>query len=178
MRIYKHWALFMVLLATPLAAQEKGAIQIYGNGGLSFGLTNVVGVKERLLAPGGGIRVNLSRYLLPFFDFTYIDGKKVTATGLSQQLTYNVMHGGVRVPFTTGQFRPYAQFGVGKTRASFKGSFANLSGSDTSYEFGGGVQMFISSHFGVDIGASAAHVPDLNFSLVRFGMFYQTKSAE
>lgn len=187
---------------------ENGALNLYMNGGWSFGFPAVraaVAVpgqgsaispeKKTLPAVGVGATVRAWKFLVPYADFTVIDtGKAYAQVGSLrsevQADTYN-FHGGIRLIGTKSKFRPYVQFGGGVLNQSLKGNFieagrsspVSASGSASSFNYGGGFQLFVGRKWGSTFGFDGFHVnkpligAGQNYSKLHFGIFYQTKSS-
>jgi len=206
--------LFLHLIAVSVFAQtekpaktENGAVILYSTAGWSFGVPAVrafvsiprVGsaespLKKTLIAPGFGIGVKVSKYLVPFADFAIIDtGKAYAQVGSVRsdvQADTFTFHGGLRLIGGTSRVRPYAQLGGGVLHQNLKGGFTvagqslPVTGSASlgSVLFGGGLQMFAGRKWGSDIGFDGFHLSKpmngagQNYSRVRLGVFYQTKS--
>jgi hypothetical protein len=188
--------------ATPTAS-EKGAIMVYADGGWSFGLPAVRAVsgsiispeRKTLAAPSFGIGVTAWKFVVPFFDATIYDTGKATATsgvGTSQaQADTATFIGGVRLVAGKSRVRGYGEFGGGVLYQNLKSTFLisgqtlnqTASASVGSFMYGAGLQVFAGRRWGSDIGFDGFHVTQpltggsQNFSRIRIGVFFQTKSA-
>lgn len=186
---------------------ENGAILAYLDSGWSFGLpavravVSVPGVgtalspeKKTLVAPGFGIGVKV-KFLVPYFGLAIYDtGKATAAVGSFRSeveattLTYT---GGVRLVGGKSRIRGYVNFGGGALYQDLKGTFyvggsATPAGGSVSlglFSYGAGLQVFAGKKWGSDIGfdgfrlGQALNGAGQNFSRVRIGIFYQSKSA-
>jgi len=187
------------------AANENGAIQVYGGAGWSFGLpavqafVSVQGLgsvsspnKKTLAAPSFGVTVRAWRFVVPFADFTAYDTGKATASigsasSTSEATTFS-FHGGARFVAGKSRFRGYGEFRAGMLHQSLtatfnlggQGSSASASDSTRSLMYGGGMQIFAGRRWRSDIGFDAFHTgvsgPGQNYSRIRIGVFFQTKS--
>jgi len=205
-------ALSLILLSLPGMAQttpasnENGALQVYADGGWSFGLpavralASVQGLgsvispeKKTLAAPSFGVTVTAWKFLVPFADLTVYDTGKATAsiggaTATSEASTWS-FNGGARFVAGKSRLRGYGEFGGGVLHQTLNGTLtfagqstaSNISGSFSSVMYGGGMQVFAGRRWGSDIGFDAFHAgvsgPGQNYSRIRIGVFFQTKSA-
>ena len=151
--------------------------------------------KKTLPAVGVGMTVTAWKFLVPFVDFSAIDTGKATAqvgsfTSQAQANTYT-FNGGLRFVGGHSRLRPYAQVGGGILHQDLKATFyqgttptsASGSASLGTLTYGGGLQYFIGRKWGSTMGFDGFHVnkplngAGQNYSMVHFGLFYQTKSA-
>lgn len=150
--------------------------------------------KKTLIAPSFGVGVTAWKFLVPFVDFTVYDTGKATATvgPLTSQVEADTLsfNAGVRLVAGKSKVRGYAQFGGGVVYQNLKGTFyvsgraTPVSGSASigSFMYGGGLQLFAGRKWGSDVGFDGFRVAQpfigagQNFSRVRVGLFYQTKS--
>jgi hypothetical protein len=151
--------------------------------------------KKTLIAPSFGAGVTAWKFVVPFVDFTVYDTGKATAAvgSLSSQVQADTLsfNAGARLVGGHSKIRAYAEFGGGVLYQNLKGTFytggqaspASGSGSTGSVIYGGGMQLFAGRKWGIDFGFDGFHVgrplngAGENFSRVRMGVFYQTKSA-
>ncbi|HZT33080.1 MAG TPA: hypothetical protein VFA33_24550 [Bryobacteraceae bacterium] len=151
--------------------------------------------KRTLVAPGFNVGVRAWRFLVPFMDFAVIDtGKAYAQVGSfrsdAQASTYS-LHGGLRLIGSRSRIRPFAEFGGGVLHQNLKGTFS-VSGDSTSATghsslgsilCGGGLQFFAGRKWGSEIAFDGYHLTGKmttggqNYSRIRLGIFYQTKSA-
>jgi len=167
--------------------------------GAIFGSTNIISPERTTLAsPSFGINVTAWRFLVPFVDFTLYDTGKATAsigpvTSQASATTWS-FNGGLRVVAGKSRVRGYAEFGGGLLHANLtttstigtQTTTGSASNSSSSVMYGGGMQVFVGRKWGSDIGFDGFHVSEPfnaltgtghNYSRVRIGLFYQTKSA-
>jgi len=151
--------------------------------------------KKTLIAPSVGVGVRAWRWVTPFVDFTAYDTGKATAQVGSVRSevsadTYSV-NAGVRLIAGKSKARGYVEFGGGVVHQSLKGDFvvngqstpASASDSIGTFMYGAGVQLFVGRKWGTDIGFDGFRAGQefaaggRNFSRVRVGFFYQTRSS-
>ena len=142
-----------------------------------------------------GVGLRAWKFLMPFADFMVIDtGKAWAEVGSARsevQADTYTFNGGLRLIGSKGRVRPYVQFGGGTLRQNLKGNFI-VSGRSTpvamnssfgTVTYGGGLQLFVGRKWGTTMGFDGFHVTQpiygagQNFSRLRFGWFYQSKSA-
>jgi len=178
------------------------AVLFYADSGWSFGLPgvrasigNVISPERKtLLAPSFGVGVTVWKYLQPFADFTVFDTGWATASlGATSVLAEGdtwAFNGGLRVIGGKSRVRLYGQFGGGVLSQNLKATFttgsqsstSSVSGSAGTLMYGGGLQLFAGRKWGSDVGFYGFHIAQpinggsQNFSQIRIGLFYQTKS--
>ena len=186
---------------------ENGAVTVSIDGGTSFGLpavqTGVSVGSQSVLSPdkrtlgslGFTASVRAWKFLVPYFDFDWVDTGKATAqigtvTSMAQANTF-LLTGGVRVIPAHGRLRPYVQFGGGTLHQSVTSTLNgtgtqmnfNGSGSIGAISYGGGIQYLAHRHWGGFVEFDAFHFtkPFLstggqNSSTIRAGLLFQTRT--
>ncbi len=122
--------LVSTIFSLPSRAQDvpsvrRGTLEIGGFVGASYGLDDF-----RVMG-GGNLSYGVTKWLLPYVEFSYFPGIQrsynVTQGILTQNISYEVpmedFHGGVhlRVPLKQSKVVPYGVFGVGLLHDSFNG---------------------------------------------------------
>lgn len=199
--------LFATAADTTHTNSETGAVSFASSGGWSFGLPSVQAIatdgnntaisplKKTLPLYNFEVGVRAWKFLVPFFEFSVIDtGKASAQTGSvsssGQADTFGI-NGGIRIIGHRSRLRPYAEFGGGILHQKLNATFtqngqsysASASGSVPDIMYGGGLQVMLGKKWGSDLGFDAYHLtqPTIsstqNYSAMRFGIFYQTKSS-
>ena len=195
------------LAQTPAPQSENGAFNFSLSSGWSFGLpanraaisvpggpSAISPEKKTLIAPSFGVGFTAWRFIVPFFDLTAYDAGKATASvgSFKSEVEGEILtiNGGVRLIPGKSRVRPYVEAGGGllhqKATVTFTTSSisaSHLNGSIGNVMYGGGLQFFAGRRWGADVGFDGFHLMDAtaqgaqNFSRIRFGIFFQTKSS-
>lgn len=193
--------------SAPAAANETGAVNFYFDSGWSFGLPanraiaqlgNVTAIspeKKTLVAPSFGVTVTAWKYLVPFFDVGgYSAGKATASVGTVRSEVEGdiwTFNGGLRLVGGRSKVRPYAEFGGGvlyqkPTFTLTVGNIVSTANPTTTMGnvmYGAGLQTFFGRRWGADMAFDGFHAMQSfaqggqNFSRIRIGIFFQTKSA-
>lgn len=173
---------------------RSGSYEVGGFVGSSYGIDDF-----RWMG-GANVTYALSKYILPYAEFSYFPGigRKQTRTipGLTRpiQISYSIpltdFHGGVhiRMPIREFPIVPYAVFGAGMIRAPQRQFNVNVEGipvpftsdasTDAAVNFGGGLRYYINQRFGIR-GEAKVYKPTGQFrdtfGKVEFGFFVQLR---
>lgn len=193
--------LVSTIFSLPSRAQDvpsvrRGTLEIGGFVGASYGLDDF-----RVMG-GGNLSYGVTKWLLPYVEFSYFPGIQrsynVTQGILTQNISYEVpmedFHGGVhlRVPLKQSKVVPYGVFGVGLLHDSFNGqakltvpnntpTFVPLVQKDTdaAINFGGGLRYYTNEKLGFRVEAKTYRPisgPFSNFvGKFEVGIFYQVR---
>jgi hypothetical protein len=196
-------ALILIATIAPCArAQDApsvrtGTVEIGGFAGVSDGLDHF-----RIMG-GGNVSYGVTKWLLPYGEFSYFPAiarsLNVNSGGLTQNITYDVplydLHAGVhlRIPIKESKVVPYGVFGVGIIRSSFNGnatftftqngvptssqkSFSDKN-TDGAVNFGGGLRYYVNEKFGFRFEAKVyrpfSGLYDNFVGKIEGGIFYQ-----
>ena len=152
--------------------------------------------KKTLPMYGFGAGVRAWKFLVPFAELSAIDtGKAYAQIGTlrseAQADTFSFIGGFKLMPGGHSRLRPYAEIGGGLLHQKVSGTFyedgsaipVNGSASASLIKYGAGVQIYWSKKWGSVIGFDGYHVgtpmngAGQNYSSVKLGVFFQTKSS-
>lgn len=172
----------LICLVPAASAQRKdyvrtNSVEIGGFVGATYG------VDDFRPMGGGNITYAVTKWLLPYAEYSYFPGIARTVTqsvpGLPNptltgtfSLPLSDFHGGVhlRMPIRESPIVPYAVFGMGALHHFGKDVAFNYvgadnlphtltahdpAGTDFALNFGGGLRYYISQHFGIRVEAKA-----------------------
>ncbi len=195
-------AVLLGVMATGAFAQSAsvirtGSFEVGGFAGVSYG------IDQTRLMGGGNVTYALTKYILPYAEYSYFPGigrkQSGVVDGLTFTNTYSIplsdFHGGVHIRFPIREHRlvPYGVFGMGALThfdSTPTVKFTDVTGvhsqplfvaggSDFAINFGGGLRYYINQRFGVRLEAKV-YKPTTGaftntFGKVEGGFFFQLR---
>ena len=169
--------------------------------GVTYGGTGIGSSGETRVMGGANVSYALTKYILPYVEYSYFPGIPQTKTGsimgsnppMNFSAAYSSplqdFHGGVhiRIPIHESPFVPYGVIGFGNLHSNETPVTVSVPGlqpfpltvassNNFTVNAGGGLRVYIKQHFGIR-GEAKIYKPtgviDSTFGKVEFGFFFQ-----